>query len=329
MPLPAVDDLESQPASPVRSIISGQEQDDGSSSSYSEHDHMIDSEIDAATPASLPSDRSTSPASDMEEELLNDQNFGAERQEDVLTDEQLSDRLCQIAEQTGLNHAQVRAVAKLLRDAGHNIRADPRSILRTSRATVGDVDFVHLGVIEGIKRKIHKGLSSTSTGGEIFIQMNADGFPLFKNNTIELWAWSCRVLNSKDTRPFLVSIRKGKPPAGQVGREGFFRPGLNELKVRDYSFIIYLVFSINESCFLICIYIVLKLLHWQVLENEGLTLEDGRHFIVKFVSFPCDAPARQLAKAMKGHCGYGACERCNQKGVYINRKGFYLYIFHL
>ena len=39
-------------------------------------------------------------------------------------------------------------------------------------------------------------------------------------------------------------------------------------------------------------------------------------------AFVCDAPARAYLKCVKGHAGYGACERCTQYGVYKGKMTF-------
>jgi hypothetical protein len=52
------------------------------------------------------------------------------------------------------------------------------------------------------------------------------------------------------------------------------------------------------------------------LHSEGVIV-DGVHYAIQLSTIICDAPARQFVKAIKGHCGYGACERCTQRGVHI------------
>jgi hypothetical protein len=37
-------------------------------------------------------------------------------------------------------------------------------------------------------------------------------------------------------------------------------------------------------------------------------------------AFICDAPARAFVKCIKGHTGYYGCEKCSQKGKYVDRK---------
>jgi hypothetical protein len=51
------------------------------------------------------------------------------------------------------------------------------------------------------------------------------------------------------------------------------------------------------------------------LDKEGLEL-DGQRCTIKIGAIICDAPTRQFVKAIKGHNGYGGCERCTQKGTH-------------
>ncbi len=51
--------------------------------------------------------------------------------------------------------------------------------------------------------------------------------------------------------------------------------------------------------------------------NSEEVIVDGVHYAFQLSTIICDAPARQFVKAIKGHCGYGACERCTQRGVHI------------
>lgn len=48
--------------------------------------------------------------------------------------------------------------AALLIKCGHKIHRDPRTIRKTNTATVGDVNFVHLGLVKGLSMKIKKGI---------------------------------------------------------------------------------------------------------------------------------------------------------------------------
>jgi hypothetical protein len=60
----------------------------------------------------------------------------------------------------------------------------------------------------------------------------------------------------------------------------------------------------------------------RALTQSGLEHNDV-HYAIKLGAFICDAPARDITKYVKGHCGYYACERCTQEGVQVNgRKTF-------
>lgn len=116
-----------------------------------------------------------------------------------------------------------------------------------------------------------------------------DGLPIYKNNTREVWPLLVRIINAKDSKPFAVSIYlgDGKPSSA----ENYLRPFVEELK---------------------------PLLH------DGITI-DGVHYDVEVASFCCDAPARQFAKGISGHCGREACERCTQKGKNDNNGTYMLF----
>lgn len=51
--------------------------------------------------------------------------------------------------------------------------------------------------------------------------------------------------------------------------------------------------------------------------EDGLTVDDFV-YAVNVSNIPCDAPARQLCKGITSHNGKEGCERCTQKGVYMN-----------
>ena len=59
----------------------------------------------------------------------------------------------------------------------------------------------------------------------------------------------------------------------------------------------------------------------KVLEEQGLEF-DGIKYKVGIKNIPCDAPARSFLKCIRGHTGYGGCERCTQIGVYDKGRSF-------
>jgi hypothetical protein len=178
-----------------------------------------------------------------------------------------------------LSLSALGAIAKLILALGHNIPIDPRTILQTTNTPIISKSFHHFSLKKGLLAKLKKGLVDRNIL-TIKIQFNIDGTSVFKTNSVDLWPILCRVTNSLDSLPFIVSIfaGKGKPP----NLEDFLRPFLTELIQ---------------------------------LQNEGLEFED-KFYSVEITSFVCDAPARQFLKAVTGHGGYGGCERCSQTGVF-------------
>lgn len=116
-----------------------------------------------------------------------------------IDDLEIVKRLAAIYMEENISLAGLSAVARLFFDAGHNVPVDGRTIVHTSREKVGDVDFIHLGLIHGIKRKLPKGI----IGDKIWLQLNADGTPIFKTNTKELWPILCRIVNCHDSEVML------------------------------------------------------------------------------------------------------------------------------
>ncbi len=55
------------------------------------------------------------------------------------------------------------------------------------------------------------------------------------------------------------------------------------------------------------------------LEENGIDI-DGKHLMIKFIAFICDAPARSFVKQIVGHCGKHACERCAVVGETISNR---------
>ena len=220
----------------------------------------------------------------------------------------------------GITHAALRDFARLHRATGQDIDVDPRALLHTRKKRVGDAQFVHLGLTDGLKRKLDKGIhqvvvintspfqyqsnivpraifkkdlhfytfksmyAQVNDHPTLLLQVNTDGLPIYKTNTKEMWSILVRVLNGKDSRPFVVSVYMGKGKPNSV--ESFCRPFLDEIKI---------------------------------LMSNGITVED-RHYRVKIANIPCDAPARQFLKCIAGHCGREACERCTQEGVRLSGK---------
>ncbi len=110
------------------------------------------------------------------------------------------------------------------------------------------------------------------------LEMNGDGVPIFKSPPLGFWTILFRVIDSVDPDPFLVSADCGSGKPENVF--DYLQPALDDIKL---------------------------------LERDGIN-HNGIHYIVRLERAVCDAPARSFIKQITSHCGYGACERCDQKG---------------
>lgn len=84
---------------------------------------------------------------------------GQERQ---MSDEDILKELAKIACRNNMSHKCLRDVARLFKRSGRpQLKTDPRAILKTKTTTVGDANFVHLGLVKGLLLKISKGVLRT------------------------------------------------------------------------------------------------------------------------------------------------------------------------
>ncbi len=120
---------------------------------------------------------------------------------------------------------------------------------------------------------------------EIVLRLSIDGIPLFKSAKTQFWPILCTMLNTSSSAIFAVSVfcGKGKPPSLRA----FLGPFIDEL---------------NQ------------------LRKNGLEYRGKVFKNFHLQSIICDAPARSYIKVIKGHRGFGACERCSTKGICENNR---------
>jgi hypothetical protein len=116
--------------------------------------------------------------------------------------------------------------AKLINSLGHDIPIDQRTILQTTKTPICSETFKHFSLKKGIVSKLKKGLLN-KINRVVKLQINIDRTSVFKTKSVHLWPILCRVTNSVDTQPFVVSIfaGQGKPP----NLEEYLRPFLDEI----------------------------------------------------------------------------------------------------
>ena len=142
--------------------------------------------------------------------------------------------------------------------------------------TIAPGNYYHFGLRDELMRNmsIFKDVS-----GDLQLQFNVDGLPLFRSSPVDFWPILCRVFfHSGVSSVFPVGLFCGKSKPSCV--DEYLKLFLQELRA--------------------------------VLE-EGVEIR-GKHANVRVHSFVCDAPARQYVKKVKGHSGYDSCERCEVHG---------------
>lgn len=126
-------------------------------------------------------------------------------------------------------------------------------------------------------------ISKFFVGTTIELSFNIDGLPLFNSTNKQFWPVLGLVKNMQ-LSPFVIGIFYGHS-----------KPSPLHLYLADF---------IEELSLLL---------------KNGLKVND-RYYSIKIHTFVCDAPARAYIKQIKNHNGYSCCERCEESGVYFERR---------
>ena len=138
-------------------------------------------------------------------------------------------------------------------------------------------EYVHFGILNGMRRFENEILASFVD--VIDYHINVDGLPLFRSAGMQLWPIRGKI-NGLQCH-FMIGVFCGQNKPSNV----------NDFLNR----------FIEEA---------------MVLKTSGFTLQ-GIPFRAQPVCFICDAPARALLKKTKSHTGYYGCDRCVEKGEYV------------
>jgi len=138
-------------------------------------------------------------------------------------------------------------------------------------------DYAHFGILNGLKC-FEKDIIALGVN-VINYQISIDGLPLFKSCGVQLWPILGRVVGAKF--PFVIGAFCGqtKPSSAEEFLCCFVREAIS-------------------------------------LKHSGFTLQ-GISFTAQPACYVCDAPARALIKQTKAHTGYFGCDRCVEKGEYV------------
>ena len=166
---------------------------------------------------------------------------------------------------------------------------DPRTLLKTKTEyevrNVAGGSYHHFGLEKSLLTEIQSYEFPIDITA-LKIQLNIDGLPLFKSSNLQFWPILCRVTHPVVSKPFAV---------------GIFLGNVKPDNVSDY--LADLVDEINN------------------LTVTGVHITQiGRPIHVEVLCVTCDTPARAFLKQTKGHSGYFGCDKCTQKGQYVNHR---------
>ena len=161
------------------------------------------------------------------------------------------------------------------------LQADPRTLLKTKSSVIeknDNGDFFYFG----IKENIIKSKIDFSNMDSIKLDMNVDGFQVFKSCKKSFWPILCAISNTTPNSncnkscPFVVAL--------------FYGTGKPQIKQFLSKFIVELKY----------------------LMQFGVEV-DGKILLVELRYIIADAPAKAFLKQCKRHGGYWACDRCEVK----------------
>ena len=202
--------------------------------------------------------------------------------EDCEDDDSLTDQLSAWAVSEKVTDTAVNKLLKILKPHHPDLPLTSRTLMNNGHPPADIVkiaggEYVHFGILNGMKRFE---IAIVALGINVIeYHINIDGLPLFRSSGTQLWPILGRIVGVSS--PFMIGAFCGssKPP--------------------------------DVSQFLSCFIEEAK-----ALKSSGFTLK-GISFTAQPACFICDAPARALIKQTKSHTGYYACDRCVEKGEYI------------
>ncbi len=211
---------------------------------------------------------------------------------DVQSNEEVEDNSLQDELITWINafqikHNAVDSLLKVLKGHGHpELPKTARTLLRTARNVEiqmkSGMEYVCFPLRAEILKQLRRYPQAAIEGIETLeLSLNVDGLPLFKSTKSSLWPVLC-AFHLKPTHVFPVALCLGSS------------------KPKDLHFLDDTVDALAE------------------LLEEGLDC-DGRHINIELRCIVCDAPARAMVKNVKLYSGYYGCDRCTQKGLWVQK----------
>lgn len=184
------------------------------------------------------------------------------------------------------------ALLKILRRKGLDIPMDGRTLMSTDRscnvANMAGGSYYHFGIENALIAELTSLGHLANVTDTLTLRINIDGLPLFRSSSLSLWPILGMIKEIPECSVFVIGVYSGVSKPANV--QEYLQEFIVDMKAISQSGIVY----------------------------------NGVHFRVPLPdAFICDAPARAFLKCSKGHTGYYGCERCTQKGQYINGKVAY------
>ena len=196
-------------------------------------------------------------------------------------------QLAQWAVQYNITDIALGKLLSILKPHHSNLPKDPRTLKKTPNTYEikqvlgldgGIGHYSHFGIHCGLMDLLRQQSGCNET--TLVLQFNFDGLPLFKSSSMELWPVLCLV-RQLNHRPFVVGLYCGAKKPGSLS--DYLQDFVQELST---------------------------------LLKKGVSCGDV-HYGLELGCFVCDAPARAFLKNVKSHTAYYGCDKCKQKGVYI------------
>ena len=178
---------------------------------------------------------------------------------------------------------------KMLRSNGHPyLPATARTLLLSQSSvetrTVSNMEYYFVGFRAQLTKYIIKAMAAElSIPNEIHISLNIDGLPLYNSSKKSLWPVLGLISNIYPKVVFPVAITCG------------------DKKPDNLDFLNETISEIDSVL------------------TDGLSI-DNNSFNVILSCIICDAPARSMVKCTKLYSGYYGCDKCEQRGEYLDRK---------
>lgn len=199
----------------------------------------------------------------------------------------LKDSICSWALTFGISLVALTALLSILRFYHPDLPKDARTILKTNtqytiQNKVGG-QYHYFGILSSIKRTLSQITDSLADCFTLKLQINIDGLPLFKSSRIQLWPILGLLVSVPMKEPVIIALFCG-PNKPQSANE-FFNDFVVELQELEKGF------DFN-----------------------------GKRLFLNVDSIICDAPAKAFVKNIKPYNGYYGCDKCVQRGLYVNRR---------